>query len=327
MRNGNFYRLILDIKMWAKTILQIGAFLLISCLWWIFLNTVSYLNNEQIAIVIWIFLVTSFFFIQRYRISYIVVPLGTISIAWILLLWIIPLYYEEPKEQDFIQIRSTQFIVMDENKSSEVKIETDTTTKIIPIKQSIQKIYSPESNKTTFSFLSPANKENRQSVFLIQFPDKTTLALYPWSNITLIKEGQNEQIEKPQWNIEYILGYTPDIIEKNQSQMTQKNENDFIGKPLLKEYQKDEKTFFINKAGGEIMMQPTIHKRSNILLDIAYFIRPKIYEKNKQNYEKFKTFLSWEDNQSNTYKQNKNIQKDIINSFLKGIWESTSREK
>jgi len=101
--------------------------------------------------------------------------------------------------------------------------------------------------------------------------------------------------------------------------MTQKNENDFIGKPLLKEYQKDEKTFFINKAGGEIMMQPTIHKRSNILLDIAYFIRPKIYEKNKQNYEKFKTFLSWEDNQSNTYKQNKNIQKDIINSFLKGI--------
>jgi hypothetical protein len=69
------------------------------------------------------------------------------------------------------------------------------------------------------------------------------------------------------------------------------------------------------------MMQPVIQKLSKNIIDIAYKIRPKIYENNKKNYEKYKDILGRKE-EKNTYATEDNRRNIMKNQINKGRQET-----
>lgn len=97
--------------------------------------------------------------------------------GFIFLIGIIPLYQNSPEVDRFQETKTIQYKIISDNTGNELTIEDTKTSKIIPIKIPEQIIYPVESPSITFSLKDTEYKDN--TIFFIQFPDETTLAIYP----------------------------------------------------------------------------------------------------------------------------------------------------
>lgn len=279
-------------------------------------------QQQTITYIISRFLWINFLFFKNRFLKLLGIP--WILVTWFLVvLWFFPLYNNGPDVLNFYLSQKTEYIFLGNPKNVEIKeIGQYGEQKIIP-KENNQSLFLIESSWRTLSFEEKTNNIQEKNRLVIKFPNNTIYIVFPWSKIYLQKNGVNYIITKEYGKSEYYepTNNTQVTITKNNFQ-EQKNKSEFSLSYMIYDYETLQTKYIIEQGGGFLIMQPIYQRLSKKIIDIAYLIRPEIYNKNLYNYEKYKQLL-WRKDFSNQYKSVEKWWTPIVEQFKK--WRLETR--
>lgn len=232
---------------------------------------------------------------------------------WLLLLGYLPLYNQVLDVSNFHLNQQIKYLCIGDYKNIEITDITNFWKQTIIPKD--QNIFLPEQNERKLT-INQKEKTNKD-LFVIQFPDNTIYIVYPWTQIQIKKEEKTYIISKEYWKSEYYIPENPKTKITNMDNQEKKLESDFTLWYLIRNYEEKKKEFIINQWWWFLLTQPLYQKISKNILDIAYYIRPKIYENNLKNYSQYKEVLGRKEiKQDYTKEENRRnlIQKQINKS-------------
>lgn len=300
----------------------IGTIVLWILIWYIMYKQ-DFLLWEQMYIYAWLWiLTTTFLFFKNKYIKLFSLP-WLLGLWFLLLLGFLPLYKDAPDVSLFYQTQALEYIFNGNPNNVEIKDIGDFwEQKITPIENN-QKIFLLENNKRTIFFDEKIISPQEKNTLIIVFPDNTIYITYPWSEITIEKINNTYKLTKKYWKAEY---YQPDDNRQTTIQTDnneeKKNKSDFSVWYIIENYEKNKIKYIIEQAGGGIIMQPLYQRFSKNILEIAIKIRPKIYQKNLENYQKYKEILKRNEQEKN-YEKVEKWREPIILQIQK--WQKETR--
>lgn len=299
-----------------------GFQIILANLLWIFVWYVfrqkSNLNEEQVLIFLFlrIFSINILFFKNKF-LKVLSIP-GILSISFFILLGFLPLYQQKPDWSSFYLTQQIEYIFLWNPKNIEITEQSQYwEQKIIPNNDN-QKLFFIESPLRSIILNEKINNVKENNMFVIKLPKNTIYIAYPWSKITIEKNGNNFIITKIYWKNEY---YKPNddtsVYIDNTNIQEQKNKSDFSLNYLINEYENSKIQYIIDQAWWIIITQPIYQKFSKKILDIAYIIRPNIYKENLENYELYKDFFGRKNIETNYNKEEnwRNLMLELIQKW------------
>lgn len=300
---------------------KIALFFLWLFLWYILYKEHS-LSREQIIIFIVLRDVWGFLLLSNASFLKILGIVPVIWTAFLLLLWFLPLYKENPDTIDFSLTQQTTYWFIGNFQNSEIiDISEDEEQKIIPT-QNNQQLFLAQKKKRTLTIQQILNNTQEEDKVVITFPDNTIYIAYAWSKITIEKTNTWYIITKITGKNEYYLPEKSQTTIKNANPQEQKNKSEFSMETIIDNYEKDKKEFIQQQAWWILIMEPTYQDISKKIIDIAAYIRPKQYQENQKNFEKYKEIFNWKNNETR-YENPENRRNLILNQIKK--WRKETR--
>ena len=293
------------------TILLLGSFGAL-------LKTTSNLDYIQIGITLFLWRITYKSTTQKKLIKYTWTTIGIIGGLFLLGLGYLPLFQNTPNSQDFISTQSRHIIVKSPSETSVISIKQQDFVK----KQEILEVEKEITLKEfPLSIITFSNKNiNSLATMTIQYPDQTTILIYPNSSFSLENSGNKQIIGKISGKMEYIQGNSNTIIIKNA---TQKNISDFAAKWLLDTYNTKQRNFVLEQAGGFLMENQSIRAISHTVILFASKIRPNRYLPYLKNEQEYKKLLKRTDPQPQTYENKSDEASKSILNQAQQAWSKT----
>ncbi len=283
----------------------------------------SNLHQEQaLLFLILMVVLINILFLKKSFFKIISIPL-IIGIGFLFLLWTLPLYQQQPDWSSFYLTQKTEYIFLGDPQNVEIKEESEYGKQVIKPSQTNQHLFLVENNSRSITFEEKISNSTKKNMFVVKLPNNTIYIIYPGSKITIQKNDNKFIITKEYWKNEY---YTPtsdtNVYIDNTNIQEQKNKSDFSLKYMIDEYENNKKQYIIDQAWWIIIMQPLYQKFSKKILDLAYSIRPNIYEENRKNYNLYKDFLG-RNSVENNYEEEKNRRNLILEQTQK--WREETR--
>lgn len=217
--------------------------------------------------------------------------IGLLGTILILIVGYFPIYQNKPNTSLYTQIQSRKIFVESKDEISIIKtIQWDFIQKQ-EISKTSKEIFLKEYPLSTITFSS--NKWN----LIIQYPDQTTIYIYPNTTFSLQVSGRQQIIENINGIIEYTTWSSNKIYIKN---WIIKNTSDFLAKWLIQDYKNKQKDFLLEQAGWVLMENQTIRTISHNILWVASQIRPGKYLPYLDNEKQYYKLLGRIDNNRQT---------------------------
>jgi len=222
-----------------------------------------------------------------------------------ILLWFLPLYRENINDSNFYLTQKTEYIFLWNPNNIELKEFSEYWEQTINPTKNNQILFFPESTQRTIIINEKINNSGENNKLIITFPDNTIYIAHPWSETNIEKTNNLYKITKDVWKIEYYQPDNPKTQIITNNSFDKKNKSEFSLYYLIENYEKAKFKYITNQAWGFVIMQPLYQRFSKKLLDISYYIRPEIYQKNIDNYEIYKQYFKRETSTTN-YKMEEN---------------------
>ncbi|MEI6426334.1 MAG: hypothetical protein WCO66_03205 [Candidatus Absconditabacteria bacterium] len=233
---------------------------------------------------------------QKKLIKYAGTIIGLIGLIFLIGLGYLPLFSNNPNNEDFIATQSRHIIVNSPQETSVILVKQQGFTKQQEIFESDKEIMIKEAPISIISF----NNKNLESeaTMSIQFPNQTTIVVYPNSSFSLENSGNQQIIEKISGEMEYITGQGNQVVI-NKAEL--KKPTDFAAQGLWNQYNEKQRAYTLNKAGGPLMENQSVRAISHNILLLASQIRPIHYLPYLENEKTYKKILGWTEKETKTY--------------------------
>ena len=241
-------------------------------------------------------------------------------LGWLFLLGLgyLPLFEIAPSSQDFASTQSRHIIVKSPSETSVISIKQQWFIKNQDIQENEKEITLKESQISIISFSN--KKVNSSASMTIQYPDQTTIVIYPNSSFSLEISGNQQIIEKISGKMEYIPGNWNSIVIKKADQ---KQISDFAAKWLWNDYTDKQRLYVLKNAGGVLIENESVRNISHTMIVLASKIRPNRYLPYLENEKKYKKLLELTDSESTSYENKSNeITKNMLDQAKEG-WSKT----
>ncbi|HMS91439.1 MAG TPA: hypothetical protein PKC87_04420 [Candidatus Absconditabacterales bacterium] len=289
------------------------------------------LNSEQFFTLFGLILGALAVSYIQHRIRYLLMIIIGISIVFVLLTGILPLYENIPNITEFIQGQKTKIIKQGTDNEGFLLIKDVLGTKNLVVND-INNNNIDLSNKTQISFVSKT-KTGLEKIF-IDLGNGSFININPQSAITLQKSGDQTIMEILQGDIQY---YTPSelsgvlqIIGKYTGEKIQNIENTVRG-TITHQFEQNKQSFFINELGGEMLLNPVINNIIKFFITTLSTIYPKKYQENLENYTTIQQYFGESIPETKTTTTTGESIKDILNDIMsqvkKGSEETTIIKK
>lgn len=284
----------------------------------ILLKTTSNLDYVQIALMLLFSRIVFKSSTQKRLIKYGWTSLWLLGCLFLLGLAYLPLFETAPSSQDFASTQSRHIIVKSPSETSVISIKQQEFIKKDEIIETEKEIVLKESPISTITF---SNKNtNSSATMTIQYPNQTTIIIYPNSSFSLENSGNTQSIEKISWKMEYVLGsWNAVVINKADP----KKISDFAAKWLWDTYNDNKRSYFLAKAGGILMENQSVRTISHTMIVLASKIRPNRYLPYLENEKTYTKLLERVNIKTKTYENKTNeTTKNMINQ-AKQAWSKT----
>lgn len=284
----------------------------------ILLKTTSNLDYVQIGLML-LFSRTAFkSSTQKMLIKYGWTTIWLLGGVFLLGLGYLPLFEIAPSSQDFASTQNRHIIVKSPSETSVVSIKQQEFTKKEELTQTEKEILLKESPISTITF---TNKNlNSSASMTIQYPDQTTIFIYPNSSFSLEISGNQQIIEKISGKMEYIPGNWNSIVIKKANQ---KQISDFAAKWLWNDYTDKQRLYVLKNAGGILVENQSVRNISHTMIVLASKIRPNRYLPYLENEKEYKKLLELTDSESTSYENKSNeVTKNMLDQAKEG-WSKT----
>ena len=265
----------------------------------ILLKTTSKLDYIQIGITLLLARIVFKSATQKRLIRYGWTILGTLAWLFLLGLGYLPLFDTTPNIEDFASTQSRHIIVKSPSETSVISIKQHEFIKNQEILESEKEITLKESPISIITF---SNKNpNSSATMTIQYPDQTTILVYPNSSFSLEISGDKQIIEKISWKMEYAA-WSWNSVVINKADL--KNISDFDAKWLWNTYNDNKRIYILSRAGGVLMENQSVREISHDMIFVASKIRPNHYLAYLENEKIYKKLLWRTDIKTQTYENN-----------------------
>lgn len=284
----------------------------------ILLKTTSNLDYVQIGLMLVFSRIVFKSSTQKNLIKYGWTTIWLLGGIFLLGLGYLPLFETAPSSQDFASTQSRHIIVKSPSETSVISIKQQWFIKNQDIQENEKEIILKESQISIISFSN--KKVNSSASMTIQYPDQTTIVIYPNSSFSLEISGNQQIIEKISGKMEYIPGNWNDIVIKKADK---KQISDFAAKWLWDEYTDKQRNYILERAGGMLIENQSVRNISHTMIILASKIRPNRYLPCLENEKEYKKLLELTDSESTSYENKSNeVTKNILDQAKEG-WSKT----
>lgn len=288
-------------------------------IWDMFFRNNIGLNSEQFFTLFGLILGALAVSYIQHRIRYLLMIIIGISIVFVLLTWILPLYENIPNITEFIQWQKTKIIKQWTDNEGFLLIKDVLGTKNLVVND-INNNNIDLSNKTQISFVSKT-KTWLEKIF-IDLGNGSFININPQSAITLQKSWDQTIMEILQGDIQYYtpseLSWVLQIIGKYTGEKIQNIENT-VRWTITHQFEQNKQSFFINELWGEMLLNPVINNIIKFFITTLSTIYPKKYQENLENYTTIQQYFGESIPETKTTTTTGESIKDILNDIMSQV--------